>query len=125
MLVKYLCQVLYIIYLNHVNILVTQLLTGKDKKTMNYNLPRECIRNYFPTRKCFVFPIPTSSANMSRLESIDEKELDQGFRETTDTFCNYVYHMSHVKTVKGGVEVTGRSKSDKLATTTHFMINSY
>ncbi|XP_067115500.1 guanylate-binding protein 1-like [Osmerus mordax] len=85
-----------------------ELKKGKDKKTMNYNLPRECIRNYFPTRKCFVFPIPTSSANMSRLESIDEKELCQGFRETTDTFCNYIFKMSRVKTVKGGVEVTGR-----------------
>ncbi|XP_062312452.1 guanylate-binding protein 1-like [Osmerus eperlanus] len=85
-----------------------ELKKGKDKKTMNYNLPRECIRNYFPTRKCFVFPIPTSSANMSRLESIDEKELYQGFRETTDTFCNYIFQMSHVKTVKGGVVVTGR-----------------
>ncbi|XP_067108903.1 guanylate-binding protein 1-like [Osmerus mordax] len=82
--------------------------TATNTKVMNYNLPRECIRNYFPTRKCFVFPIPTSSANMSRLESIDEKELYQGFRETTDTFCNYIFQMSRVKTVKGGQGVTGR-----------------
>ena len=92
--------------------LVTQLLTGKDKKTMIYNLPRECIRNYFPTRKCFVFQTPASPENMSRLESIDESKLCQGFRETTDTFCNYVFQMSRVKTVKGGQGVTGRSESD-------------
>ncbi|XP_062312502.1 guanylate-binding protein 1-like [Osmerus eperlanus] len=85
-----------------------ELKKGKGKTTTNYNLPRECIRNYFPTRKCFVFLPPTSYEHMSRLEFIDEKELYQGFRETTDTFCNYIFQMSHVKTVKGGVEVTGR-----------------
>ncbi|XP_067108667.1 guanylate-binding protein 1-like [Osmerus mordax] len=85
-----------------------QLKKGKGKTTTNYNLPRECIRNYFPTRKCFVFLPPTSYEHMSGLESIDEKKLYQGFRETTDTFCNYIFQMSRVKTVKGGVEVTGR-----------------
>ena len=81
---------------------------------MNYNLPRACIRNYFPTRKCFVFQTPTSPENMVRLESMDDRELCQGFRETTDAFCHYVFQMSRVKTVKGGQGVTGRSESDDI-----------
>lgn len=85
-----------------------ELKKGCDKKTMNFNLPRECIRNYFPTRKCFVFPTPTSPENMAQLESMDVSGLCQGFIETTDTFCNYVFQRSHVKTLKGGEKVTGR-----------------
>ncbi|XP_067116476.1 guanylate-binding protein 1-like isoform X4 [Osmerus mordax] len=85
-----------------------ELKKGTDRRVMNYNLPRACIRNYFPTRKCFVFQTPASPENMVRLESMDEKELCQGFRETTDTFCNYIFQMSRVKTVKGGQGVTGR-----------------
>ncbi|XP_062312414.1 guanylate-binding protein 1-like isoform X1 [Osmerus eperlanus] len=85
-----------------------ELKKGTDRRVMNFNLPRACIRNYFPTRKCFVFQTPASPENMVRLESMDERELCQGFRETTDTFCNYIFQMSRVKTVKGGQGVTGR-----------------
>ena len=101
-----------------------QLLTGSSRKTRDYNLPRECIHNYFPERKCFVFPLPASPEHMSHLEDMDDKDLYQGFRETTDTFCNHIFQMSHMKTVKGGVVVTGRSKSDKRATTAQRTIHS-
>ncbi|XP_061094317.1 guanylate-binding protein 1-like isoform X3 [Conger conger] len=81
---------------------------GRDKKTADYNLPRECIRSYFPTRRCFVFITPTTPENMSRLDSLDECDLSQSFRTVTSSFCSYIFTESNVKTVKGGVQVTGR-----------------
>eukprot|EP00063_Salmo_salar_P046309 XP_014021144.1 PREDICTED: interferon-induced guanylate-binding protein 1-like [Salmo salar] len=84
-----------------------QLKTGTSKKINDYNLPRECIRNFFPSRKCFVFPFPTIPVNMHRLDSMDEAELSESFREVADTFCSFIYQESRLKTVIGGHTLTG------------------
>ncbi|XP_064156401.1 guanylate-binding protein 1-like isoform X1 [Anguilla rostrata] len=91
-------------YLEH----ALSLKKGRDRKTTDYNLPRECIRNYFPARRCFVFATPTTPENMSRLETLDEDELSPSFRRVASAFCGYVFEKSSVKTVKGGLPVTGR-----------------
>ncbi|KAG7469196.1 hypothetical protein MATL_G00126420 [Megalops atlanticus] len=91
-------------YLEH----ALSLRKGKDRKTLNYNLPRECIRNYFPSRRCFVFVTPASPENMPRLESMDERDLNPSFLDVTSSFCRYIFEESSVKTVKGGLPVTGR-----------------
>uniref|UniRef100_A0A8C7I3I0 GB1/RHD3-type G domain-containing protein n=1 Tax=Oncorhynchus kisutch TaxID=8019 RepID=A0A8C7I3I0_ONCKI len=72
--------------------------TTRDRRrdsplNMMYNLPRECIRNYFPSRKCFVFRTTTTPANMPHLDSMDEADLCGSFR-----------------TVKGGHIFTGISQ---------------
>ncbi|XP_076838049.1 guanylate-binding protein 1-like isoform X2 [Brachyhypopomus gauderio] len=85
-----------------------QLKKGLGKKDTSYNLPRNCIRNYFPTRKCFVFPLPASQHNMARLESLDERDIDPDFLKVTQNLCDYVFMKSKVKTLKGGQRVTGR-----------------
>ncbi|KAA0718750.1 Guanylate-binding protein 1 [Triplophysa tibetana] len=85
-----------------------QLKKGVNKKTSDYNLPRECIRSYFPSRKCFVFPSPASPDNMRRLENLQERDIVQGFLETTGRFCEYIFDKSPVKTLKGGHRVTGK-----------------
>ncbi|XP_053508049.1 guanylate-binding protein 1-like [Ictalurus furcatus] len=85
-----------------------QLKKGLSKKDTNYNLPRQCIRNYFPTRKCFVFPFPASQDKMVQLESLDESEIWPKFLNVTQQFCDYIFTTSNVKTVKGGYRVTGR-----------------
>ncbi|XP_045068011.1 guanylate-binding protein 1 [Coregonus clupeaformis] len=84
-----------------------QLKKGTSKKINDYNLPRECIRNFFPARKCFVFPSPTTPDNMQRLESMDEAELSESFRGVADTFCRFIFEESRVKTVIGGHTLTG------------------
>ncbi len=85
------------------------LLKGVSKKVSDYNLPRQCIRNYFPSpRKCFVFPSPASPENMTRLESLQERDLVPDFLEVTRWFCQHIFHNSVVKTVKGGHRVTGK-----------------
>uniref|UniRef100_A0A674BL56 Guanylate-binding protein 1-like n=1 Tax=Salmo trutta TaxID=8032 RepID=A0A674BL56_SALTR len=81
---------------------------GTGKKINDYNLPRECIRNFFPSRKCFVFPSPTTPDNMHRLDSMDEAELSESFREVADTFCRFIFQESPMKTVLGGHTLTGK-----------------
>ncbi|XP_023663426.2 guanylate-binding protein 7-like isoform X1 [Paramormyrops kingsleyae] len=81
---------------------------GNDKKTVAYNLPRECIRNYFPERRCFAFETPAAPEKMAHLESMDENQLSSSFKAVTLKFCNYIYNESSVKKVKGGLPVTGR-----------------
>ncbi|XP_067308600.1 guanylate-binding protein 1 isoform X2 [Pseudorasbora parva] len=85
-----------------------QLKKGVNKKTSDYNLPRQCIRNYFPSRNCFVFPSPASPENMKRLESLQERDLVPDFLKVTDRFCDHIFHKSFVKTLKGGHRVTGK-----------------
>ncbi|XP_038869869.1 guanylate-binding protein 1-like [Salvelinus namaycush] len=84
-----------------------QLKKGYGKKINDYNVPRECIRNFFPSRKCFVFPSPTTPDNMHRLDSMDEAELSESFREVADTFCRFIFQESRMKTVIGGHTLTG------------------
>ncbi|XP_048882138.1 guanylate-binding protein 1-like isoform X7 [Brienomyrus brachyistius] len=81
---------------------------GRDRKTVDYNLPRECIRNYFPTRRCFVFETPAAPDKMAHLESIEESQLSPSFKAVSLMFCKYIYQESPVKRVKGGLPVTGR-----------------
>ncbi|XP_056599358.1 guanylate-binding protein 1-like isoform X2 [Triplophysa dalaica] len=81
---------------------------GLSKKNTEYNLPRECIRRYFPSRKCFVFPPPASPENMRRLESLRLEDLVGDFREAAGRFCEYTFLKSPVKTLKGGHRVTGK-----------------
>ncbi|XP_067308596.1 guanylate-binding protein 2-like isoform X2 [Pseudorasbora parva] len=85
-----------------------QLKKGASKKTSDYNLPRQCIRTYFPSRNCFVFPSPASPENMKRLESLEEQDLVPDFLKVTDRFCEHIFHKSSVKTLKGGHRVTGK-----------------
>ena len=80
-------------------------------KLVTYNLPRECIRNFFPTRKCFTFPFPTSAKNMTNLDSMAEADLCPDFRSVADSFCSYVFSQSRVKSVQGGHKVTGSRES--------------
>ncbi|XP_064833022.1 guanylate-binding protein 1-like [Oncorhynchus masou masou] len=84
-----------------------QLKKGYGKKINDYNVPRECIRNFFPSRKCFVFPSPTTPDNMHRLDSMDEAELSERFREVADTFCRFIFQESRMKSVIGGHTLTG------------------
>ncbi|KAF7242497.1 Guanylate-binding protein 1 [Varanus komodoensis] len=72
------------------------------------NLPRKCIQEFFPTRKCFIFERPTSKKNLSRLDQMQESELDPDFVEQAAQFCNYVYRTSKAKTIPGGHVLNGR-----------------
>ncbi|XP_059403354.1 guanylate-binding protein 4-like [Carassius carassius] len=81
---------------------------GSSRTVNEFNLPRQCIRNYFPSRKCFTFPFPTAPEKVSHLESLDPAELSPDFQEVTQRFCNFVFDKSEVKKLKDGYTVTGR-----------------
>ncbi|XP_026062956.1 guanylate-binding protein 2-like [Carassius auratus] len=81
---------------------------GVNKKISDYHLPRQCIRNYFPSRNCFVFPSPASTENIIHLENLKEQELVPDFLEVTGRFCDHVFNKSPVKTLKGGHRITGK-----------------
>ncbi|XP_042559407.1 guanylate-binding protein 1-like [Clupea harengus] len=84
-----------------------QLKKGQATKVLTYNQPRQCIRNFFPTRKCFTFPFPTSAKKMMNLDSMAEADICPDFLSVANRFCSYVFAESHVKTVQGGHKVTG------------------
>uniref|UniRef100_A0A672L8E8 Guanylate-binding protein 1-like n=1 Tax=Sinocyclocheilus grahami TaxID=75366 RepID=A0A672L8E8_SINGR len=81
---------------------------GASRTVNEFNLPRQCIRNYFPSRKCFTFPFPTAPENVSHLESLDPAELSPDFQEVTQRFCKFVFDKSEVKKLKDGYTITGR-----------------
>ncbi|XP_043076971.1 guanylate-binding protein 1 [Puntigrus tetrazona] len=80
---------------------------GSSPQTVQYNLPRSCLRKFFAVRKCFVFPRPASTQNMRRMEELTEKELESEFLEQANTFCCYIYENTEPKTVTGGRTITG------------------
>ncbi|XP_078507497.1 guanylate-binding protein 3-like [Lissotriton helveticus] len=81
---------------------------GSSPKVTLYNLPRECIRLFFPARKCFVFDRPASKSGLHRIEELQEHELEPDFVAQSQTFCRYIFENCNVKTIKGGHVVTGK-----------------
>ncbi|XP_077192897.1 guanylate-binding protein 3-like [Paroedura picta] len=81
---------------------------GISREVQLFNLPRECIRLFFPTRKCFIFDRPTNRKNLHRLEEMEESELEAEFVEQAIQFCRHVYKTSKPKTIPGGHVVNGR-----------------
>ncbi|XP_061094548.1 guanylate-binding protein 1-like [Conger conger] len=85
-----------------------KLKAGHGKQVMQYNMPRNCLRNYFPKRKCFVFDRPTSAENMKRMDELSDKDLEPSFVQQATSFCDYIYGEAKTKTMKGGYNMTGR-----------------
>uniref|UniRef100_A0A8C8RDJ5 GB1/RHD3-type G domain-containing protein n=1 Tax=Pelusios castaneus TaxID=367368 RepID=A0A8C8RDJ5_9SAUR len=90
-------------YLEH----ALKLKHGSSQETQQYNLPCECIRQFFPDRKCFVFTQPASRRNLARLEELQEAELEPEFQEQMNQFCHHIWETSKPKTIPGGHVVTG------------------
>uniref|UniRef100_H0WNQ3 GB1/RHD3-type G domain-containing protein n=1 Tax=Otolemur garnettii TaxID=30611 RepID=H0WNQ3_OTOGA len=85
-----------------------QLIPGNNPKILNSNMPRECIRRFFPKRKCFVFDRPTSNTkDLLHLEDIPEDQLEGNFRVQCANFCSYIFTHAKTKTLTEGITVTG------------------
>ncbi|KAG9468409.1 hypothetical protein GDO78_022794, partial [Eleutherodactylus coqui] len=74
----------------------------------NFNLPRECIRNFFHSHKCFVFDRPSSTKNLHRLDELKESELEEEFVEQAARFYDHVMKSCNVKMLTGEIPVTGK-----------------
>ncbi|XP_058514942.1 guanylate-binding protein 4 isoform X1 [Ochotona princeps] len=85
-----------------------KLIPGKNPRIENSNLPRTCIRYFFPKRKCFVFDRPTSDKNLlAHIEEVPEDQLESNFKKQSKQFCNYIFTCGKTKTLRHGIIVTG------------------
>ncbi|XP_054448026.1 guanylate-binding protein 6-like [Pteronotus mesoamericanus] len=86
-----------------------KLIPGRNPKAQISNLPRECIRHFFPKRKCFVFDRPTNDKELlANIENVAEYQLDPKFQEQTKNFCSYILTQGRTKTLREGIMVTGK-----------------
>nr|XP_021503123.1 guanylate-binding protein 6-like [Meriones unguiculatus] len=87
---------------------VSLLPLGNSPKKQASNLPRECIRQFFPNRKCFVFDRPTNDTEfLQKLETVSGDQLNPKFQEQTRAFISYVFTHAKIKTLRAGITVTG------------------
>ncbi|XP_057569681.1 guanylate-binding protein 4-like [Hippopotamus amphibius kiboko] len=85
-----------------------KLIPGKDPKIQTSNMPRECIKKFFPKRKCFVFDRPTSDKTLLRhIEKVPDNQLDVNFQKQSKKFCSYIFTHARPKTLREGITVTG------------------
>ncbi|ELK33127.1 Guanylate-binding protein 6 [Myotis davidii] len=86
-----------------------KLVPGLNPKAQISNLPRECIRHFFPRRKCFVFDRPTNDKELlAHIEQVVDNQLDPNFKEQTKNFCSYILTQAKIKTLREGITVTGK-----------------
>ncbi|XP_074837569.1 guanylate-binding protein 1-like [Carettochelys insculpta] len=71
------------------------------------NEVKQCIRDFFPSLKCFTFSWPASGNSLAQLEHLQEQELDSDFRESARRFCNHIWDNTRPMTLLGGQQVTG------------------
>ncbi|XP_048813338.1 guanylate-binding protein 2-like isoform X1 [Lagopus muta] len=104
---------------------VLELKHGYGRKVQNYNATRQCLRNYFPTRKCFVLPSPLGTEEHGRMEELPEAALAPRFLQQAAKFCNYVLSSSRLKTLPDGRALTGRGVPVPFPTALSTLLSSY
>ncbi|XP_023613381.1 guanylate-binding protein 6 isoform X3 [Myotis lucifugus] len=91
------------------NSMAGQWMGGLNPKAQISNLPRECIRHFFPRRKCFVFDRPINDKELlAHIEKVVDNQLDPNFKEQTKNFCSYILTQARTKTLREGIMVTGK-----------------
>ena len=83
------------------------LFPGTNESVKNFNLPRLCIKEFFPIRKCFIFDSPTHRKKLAQLETLPNDELDPEFVQQVAGFCSHIFNHSNTKTLPGGIKVNG------------------
>ncbi|XP_053253918.1 guanylate-binding protein 1-like isoform X2 [Podarcis raffonei] len=84
-------------------------LKRKKDNPEKLDLAKKCIRQYFPSRKCFVFDRPASRRALEELEDLPESKLNPDFLEQVQHFCSYIHEQAQAKVLQGGHTVTGTS----------------
>nr|XP_034492799.1 guanylate-binding protein 4-like isoform X2 [Marmota flaviventris] len=94
-----------------------KLIKGKNPNIQNSNMSRECIRYFFPKRKCFVFNRPTNDRSLlSHIDKVPQNQLESNFQEQLKKFCSYVFTNAKTKTLRGRITVTGNRLATLLET---------
>ncbi|XP_058871388.1 guanylate-binding protein 1-like [Acipenser ruthenus] len=79
----------------------------KQENAADSNVPRECIRKFFPKRKCFVFESPGTSKLLKKIESIPDSELEPDFVQQSNEFSEHIFDTAKIKEIKEGIPLTG------------------
>ncbi|CAM4711374.1 unnamed protein product [Caretta caretta] len=82
-------------------------LKRREGQPEKLDLPKKYLRQYFPSRKCFVFDRPAPRCDLPRLAELPETALSPEFLEQTQCFCSHVHQHTGTKTLPGGHVVTG------------------
>ncbi|XP_052535284.1 guanylate-binding protein 1-like isoform X2 [Tympanuchus pallidicinctus] len=98
---------------------------GYGRKVQQYNATRQCLHNYFPTRKCFVLPSPLGTEEHGRMEELPEAALAPRFLQQAAKFCDYVLSSSRLKTLPDGRALTGRGVPVPFPTALSTLLSSY
>lgn len=80
---------------------------GTNQRLQHFNLPDQCIKKFFPVRKCFVFDTPTHRKKFAQLETLCNDELNPDFVQQVEEFYSYILNQSKPKTLSGGIKVNG------------------
>uniref|UniRef100_A0A8C8VPG4 GB1/RHD3-type G domain-containing protein n=1 Tax=Pelusios castaneus TaxID=367368 RepID=A0A8C8VPG4_9SAUR len=82
-------------------------LKRREGQSEKLDLPKKYLRQYFPSRKCFVFDRPAPRRDLVRLDQLPKAALSPEFLEQARSFCRYIYRHAGTKTLPGGHIVTG------------------
>nr|XP_021577038.1 guanylate-binding protein 6-like [Ictidomys tridecemlineatus] len=85
-----------------------RMIPGDNDKVKNTNTSRDCIRRFFPNRKCFVFDRPKYEKELlAHIEDVLENQLNPEFQEQSKNFRSHILTHAKIKTLREGVKVTG------------------
>ncbi|XP_035883385.1 guanylate-binding protein 4-like [Phyllostomus discolor] len=91
-------------YLQH----ALKLIPGEDPQIKKSNMPKLCIKKFFPRQKCFVFDWPINDKiSLRHMEEVSENQLDLNFQKQSKIFCDYIFTHSKAKTIREEIIVTG------------------
>ncbi|XP_065761876.1 guanylate-binding protein 6-like [Muntiacus reevesi] len=83
-----------------------KLIKGSNPNVIKSNVPKECIRHFFPKRKCFVFDRPVNDKELlDHIDEVSESQLERGFSRRLPT---YIFTHARTKILREGVKVTGK-----------------
>ena len=75
---------------------------GESKKMRGYNRIRRGIKRFFPSRRCFVLPLPTTnSAALAHLERVKDSELAPAFVAAIRDLSNFVLGRTSGRVIAG------------------------
>ncbi|XP_061436665.1 guanylate-binding protein 1-like isoform X1 [Lethenteron reissneri] len=80
---------------------------GQEEANKTFNKQRDIMCQYFKKRKCFTFPMPVNPEDLSKLETIPDKDLKPGFLEVANEFTSHIHQEVKYKNIDG-VILTGQ-----------------
>jgi hypothetical protein len=68
---------------------------SNDKGKEKIDETRECIKKYFPRRKCFTLAQPAMGRKLAKIEEFDDDQLNDEFVSDCNSLQEYVYACEH------------------------------